>query len=137
MRYKVPHYIEREAKILGPASFSQLGYLAVAAFVILLLFVVMGGTSAPFFIVSFFVSAVGVAFAFFQKDGEPLSVFIKKAIFFSVASKRYLWKQKNYIIKAEARKPLQRKKEVKEEVKKDKTIRRGRLEEVNRYIESS
>ncbi|MDA3814962.1 MAG: hypothetical protein PF549_01185, partial [Patescibacteria group bacterium] len=63
MRYKVPHYIEREAKILGPASFSQLGYLAVAAFIILVLFVVLSVTSPIFYILAFSVGGVGIAFS--------------------------------------------------------------------------
>jgi hypothetical protein len=135
MRYKVPHYIEREAKILGPASFSQLGYLAVAAFVILILFVTLGGTSPIFYTLAFLVGAIGIAFAFFQKDGEPLPSYIKKAIFFSTSYKRYLWKKKDYIIKVDQ--TSKRKKEepvVKQEKKK---VTKGRLSDVNKFIETA
>ncbi|MCF7845187.1 MAG: PrgI family protein [Candidatus Pacebacteria bacterium] len=135
MRYKVPHYIEREAKILGPASFSQLGYLAVAAFVILLLFVVFGGTSPIFYTLAFLVGAVGIAFAFFQKNGEPLPSYIKKVIFFSTSYKRYLWKKKDYIIKVNQ--PSKRKKEEPVVKQKKKKATKGRLSDVNKFIETA
>ncbi|MEA2092776.1 MAG: PrgI family protein [Patescibacteria group bacterium] len=132
MRYKVPHYIERKAKILGPASFSQLGYLAVAAFIILLLFVVFDGTSFIFYALSFLVGAISVACAFFQKNGEPLPTYIKKVAFFNTSCKRYLWKKKNYIIKVERK--IKKKPVIKQEKKK---VTKGRLNDINKFIETT
>ncbi len=135
MRYKVPHYIEREAKILGPASFSQLGYLAVAAFIVLILFVIFGGTSPFFYVFAFLVGVAGVAFAFFQKDGEPPLKYIQKAIFFSISYKRYLWKQKDYIVKV--RSPEKKPKQVVQEKKQEKKVKQGRLSDINKFIETA
>jgi hypothetical protein len=135
MRYKVPHYIERKAKILGPASFSQLGYLAVAAFIVLILFVIFGGTSPFFYVFAFLVGVAGVAFAFFQKDGEPLLKYIQKAIFFSISYKRYLWKQKDYIVKV--RSPEKKPKQVVQEKKQEKKVKQGRLSDINKFIETA
>jgi hypothetical protein len=135
MRYKVPHYIEREAKILGPASFSQLGYLAVAAFVILLLFVVLGGASPLFYVLALLVGGTGIAFAFFQKDGEPLLKYIQKAVFFSISYKRYLWKQKDYVVKVGS--PKNKPKPVVQEKKQEKKVKQGRLSDINKFIETA
>ena len=141
MRYKVPQYIEREPKILGPASFSQLGYLAVAAFLILFFFVIFGGTSPVFYVIAFIIGIIGLAFAFSQINGEPLPKYLQKAFLFSFSYKRYFWKQKDYVMKSDTSKKYKKQKEEesKEEGEEEKTQKRRkrRLDDVIRYIETS
>ncbi len=145
MRYKVPHYIEREAKILGPASFSQLGYLAVAAFIIAFLYLIMGASSFLFYIISFFVVTGGLAMAFLQIEGQSFPVYVKKAALFSFTSKKYIWKQKDVSINTQMFSKYEKKKkeqikDKEEEKKEEKSFgkyKRSRLEDISKKIETS
>ncbi len=124
MRFKVPHHIEYKTKIVGPANFTQLAYLIVAGMIILALYVFMG-VSLPFIFLSIVVAAGGVALAFLQIKGQPLPSYIKKFFFFSLSSKKYIWKKKDPPMKASLPKKDKRKAEKREKEKKDLQLKEG------------
>lgn len=93
MRYKVPRHVDYKAKIVGPATFSQLLYIAVAGFFVLLLYFLIGDTAA-FVPIAIVIGAGGAALAFAQVSGQPLPEYIKKMIIFSTSSREYIWEKK-------------------------------------------
>ncbi len=138
MRYKIPRYIDYKAKIVGPATFSQLAYVGIAGFIIIFLYLIM--KESPFFIPSAVVlGGVGVSLAFLQVGGDPLPEYIKKIFFFSISSKEYIWEKK--IVPMESAIPKRRKtpkgneKEEKEEGEKQ-TKKRGKLSDIASKIET-
>jgi hypothetical protein len=93
MRYKVPRHIDYKAKIVGPATFSQLLYIGVAGFIALVFYFLMG--DSPFFMpFAILLGGGGVALAFVQIAGQPLPEYIKKMIIFSTSSREYVWEKK-------------------------------------------
>ncbi|MBI2592888.1 MAG: PrgI family protein [Candidatus Colwellbacteria bacterium] len=96
MQFQVPQFIETEDKIVGPLTLKQFFYVAgfsalsFALFFRLDLFV--------WLLVSAIIIAAGVALAFVQVNGRPLSVFL-------VASLSYFWQPKVYTFKPRAATP--------------------------------
>ncbi len=136
MQYKVPRHVDYKAKIVGPATFSQLLYIGVAGFIVLLFYFIMG--DSPFFMpIAIILGGGGVAFAFLQVSGQPLPEYLKKMIIFSTSSREYLWEKK--IVPLED--AFSRKMTVKEEApiedkNKNQTKKRGSLGDVASKIET-
>ena len=136
MRYKVPRHVDYKAKILGPATFSQLIYMALAAFVILVVYFILPEDSSLFLPLAVILGGGGVALAFIQVSGQPLPEYIKKMIIFSTSSREYIWEKK--IVPMESAIPRRvRVEEDKEEGKEErKTKKRGSLGDVASKIET-
>jgi hypothetical protein len=96
MRYTVPQFIEHEAKIIGPLTFKQFVYLAIAGagcFVVYFM--------APFsvFLISCVVLGLGaVAFAFLKIGGRSLPTMIGNFLTYSLTPKMYIWRKKEQVI---------------------------------------
>lgn len=135
MRYKIPRYIEYKPKIVGPATFSQLVYLGVAAFIIFTLYVIMG-MSSFFVLLTVLIASGGIAFAFLQISGEPIPEYIKKMFFFSFSSKRYVWKRKESPMKVSVpqRTKAEEKKDDKQKKKSLKFRKGGRLQNITDHL---
>ena len=92
MRYTVPQFIEHEAKIIGPLTFRQFVYLAIAGagcFIIYFTF------SFYIFLISCVVLGLGaVAFAFLKIGGRSLPVIIANFLTYSLTPKMYIWRKK-------------------------------------------
>lgn len=133
MRYKVPREIEHKAKIVGPATFTQLLYIGAAGLLALFLYFIMGKTPM-FYFLSFLIGTLGVALAFLQVAGQPLPEYLKKLFLFSFSSKEYLWEKK--IIPMEtiittSRKPVEEK-----EKEEDRSLRSGKMSNISSKIET-
>ncbi|MEA3295696.1 MAG: PrgI family protein [Patescibacteria group bacterium] len=93
MKFIVPKFIDREARILGPLTFKQfLGLGGVGAILFMLYY------SLPFSI--FIISAViltgtTLSFVFIKIQGQPLPFVLKNFLTFSSNSKIFLWKKKD------------------------------------------
>lgn len=93
MRFVVPKFIDREARILGPLTFKQfLGLGGVGAILFMLYY------SLPFSI--FIISAIiltttAFSFIFIKIQGQSLPFVLKNFLTFSSNSKLYLWKKKD------------------------------------------
>ncbi len=137
MRYKVPRHVDYKAKIVGPATFSQLLYVGAVGFVILMLYFIMG-TSTLFYIISILLGAGGVALAFMQVAGQPLPEYIKKMIIFSTSPREYIWEKKIVPMETAIPKRRKHKEEKEEEEQKDdsKTSKGSRLGNIASDIET-
>ncbi len=136
MRYKVPRHVDYKAKIVGPATFSQLLYIGAAGIVVLFLYFLMG--ESPFFVPLAIVLGVGGAsLAFLQIAGQPLPEYIKKMIIFNLSSREYIWEKK--IIPMESAIPKRMKvseEEKNDDADKDRTKKRGSLGNIASKIET-
>ena len=91
MRFTVPQFIEREAKIIGPLTFKQFIYVGSAG---LACFIIYFSFSFDIFLMScFFFGGIASAFAFLKISGVPLSKFIWNFFKYSLSPKVYVWKK--------------------------------------------
>lgn len=89
-QYQVPQFIEMEAKIIGPLSLKQFGYVAaplvfgliLSAFLKLYMVFII---TLPFFM-------LGVALAFFKISGIPFPRYLMGMLKFSFQNKVYIFK---------------------------------------------
>ncbi|TSC75913.1 MAG: hypothetical protein G01um101430_83 [Parcubacteria group bacterium Gr01-1014_30] len=92
MPYTVPQFIEREAKIAGPFTFRQLGFLVGAGAIATFFFFLL-----PFFlflVATLLLAVSALALSFLKIERVPLHT-VAKNFFTSLAQPRlYLWKQK-------------------------------------------
>ncbi len=133
MRYKVPRYIEYEAKILGPITFKQFISLFPGGFTVLFLFFLIDNTFFFLFLTAL-IASVSLGITFGSVEGKPIYVMIYKYILFSIGSSQYIWEKKDIS-------PRVVKKEEEEE-EEDKTYpyamkKRSRLQDTSRKIEIS
>lgn len=103
MRFTVPQFIEREAKIVGPLTFKQFIYVASGAAVCFFVYQI-----APFYI--FLSSCVifggaGLALAFLQVNGRSLPIVLANLLKFNTAPKMYIWKKREVPIKILKKEP--------------------------------
>lgn len=97
MRFTVPQFIEREAKIVGPMTFRQFIFVAIAGAICFFVY-----TVAPFSI--FVISCVvfggsALALAFLEVQGRSLPIILSNLLKFNLAPKMYLWKKSQVPIK--------------------------------------
>ncbi len=92
MSFIVPKFINRETRLIGPLSPTQVGYLGSAGITCFILYFFI--SSIPFFIAICLV-LVGIAsiFAFGKINGRPIILMIKNFFSFSFSSKIYIWKK--------------------------------------------
>ena len=130
MQFKVPKFLEREAKIIGPLTFKQFAYFGVAALILLFLYFVV---SLPvFFICVFLLGGLAFSLVFIKTEGVPLGQVIPRYFGFLVSSKIYLWQKK------EATTPIKlvekKEKRKKEEAAPLKVAPESRLRELSSKI---
>ncbi len=97
MQYKVPQFIEHELKIVGPFTFKQFIFLAIAGIISLILFLTIAPTSFILWIIIASIlmgSAIGLIYL--QVGEVPLFVAIGKSFDFFAKPKIYIWKKKTY-----------------------------------------
>ena len=91
MRFTVPQFIEREAKIIGPLTFKQFLYIGVAG---LACFIIYFSFPFDIFLIScFFLGSIAAAFAFLEIDGNPLQKHLWNFFKYNLSPKIYLWKK--------------------------------------------
>ncbi len=91
MQYNVPQFIEIEDHIVGPLTAKQLGWLAMGAVILLILWSVLD--LSAFIIAAIFVAAIFSSLAFFRPNGQPLIKFILSSIYFILHPKVYVWRK--------------------------------------------
>ena len=97
MRFTVPQFIEREAKIVGPMTFRQFIFIAIAGAICFFIYNI-----APFsvFVISCVVfGGSALALAFLEVQGRSLPVVLSNLLRFNFAPKMYLWKKSQVPIK--------------------------------------
>ena len=91
MRFQVPQFIEREARIVGPLTFKQFIYLGVPAAAAFFLYF-----TAPFFVFIFstvVLLSIGFLFAFVSVGGRSFPTIFMNFLHFSIGPKTYIWKK--------------------------------------------
>ena len=96
MQFKVSKFLEREAKIVGPFSYHQVLYLALAGVVFLFLYFFV--PVWLFLIAVLLMVGLVLAFVFIKIDGVPLPEVIKHSFGFFSSAKIYIWQKKEKII---------------------------------------
>ncbi|MBP6912010.1 MAG: PrgI family protein [Candidatus Pacebacteria bacterium] len=91
MQFKVPQFIEIEDKIFGPFTFKQFVYLVGGAALCYILYRVLPGFIAFFFILP--VASFAGALTFYKPNGKPFIHRVQAFLTFHTNSKLYLWKK--------------------------------------------
>jgi len=91
MLFNIPQFIDKEDKIVGPLTAKQLGWLAGAGVVLMVLWNILD--QATFIISSIPISAFFGLMSFYRPQGQPLINFLLSSIYFSFRPKMYLWKR--------------------------------------------
>ncbi len=134
MRFTVPQFIEHEAKIVGPFTFRQFIFIAIAGAISFFVY-----TIAPFFvfvIVAVFSGGIALALAFLQINGRSLPVVISSFFRFNLAPKMYLWKKSKIQIKVFEKESLSVKEEKEEEESPLKIAEKSQLKKLRTEIET-
>ena len=95
MQFKVPKFLEREAKIIGPLTFKQFAYFGVAALVLLFLYFVL--SPSVFFICVFLIGGLAFSLVFIKTEGVPLGQVLPHYFGFLISSRTYLWQKKEVL----------------------------------------
>lgn len=110
MRFTVPRYLEREAKIIGSLTFKQFLYFGLVG---LLLAIIYFLAPRHIFIMSIlFLPPIAFAFAFVKIEGQSLSEIIGGFFSYLISPKVFLWKKKPGLgLRKVVKKPAKKKKE--------------------------
>jgi len=91
MLFNIPQFIDKEDKIVGPLTAKQLGWLAGAGVLLMVLWATLD--QVTFIISSIPIATLFGALAFYKPQGQPLINFIFSSIYFSFRPKIYVWKR--------------------------------------------
>ena len=116
MQFRVPKFLEREAKIVGPLTFSQTVYFAVAAIILVFLYFVL--PTLWFAVCFLLLGGVTFSLAFVKIEGIPLPQLFLQSFGYFLSPKIYIWRKKEPLI------PI---KLVKEKRKEKKEVKEGPL----------
>lgn len=92
MRFTVPKFLEREAKIIGSLTFKQFLYFGLIALV--LTFIYLAAPRHIFIFSLLFLAPIAFAFAFVRVEGQSLSETIGSFISYLLSPKIFLWQRK-------------------------------------------
>ena len=136
MRYKIPRYIDYEAKIFGPASFKQFIFLLAGMITIAFLWLITDSFFL-FLFLAMIVASLSGGLAFGKINGQPIVTMLGKFIVFKVSGKkRYFWKKKELAPKTIKRKAVEEKEPEEKEGLPTKQ-KQGKLEKMSQKIETS
>ena len=94
MQFKVPQFIEHEAKIFGPLTFKQFIVVGFAGLISLILFFIFGDNFFLWLVVSGIIVGTSLSLVFVQVEGISLIALIGKSIGFFTNPRVYIWKKK-------------------------------------------
>ena len=135
MRYKIPRYIDYEAKIFGPANFKQFLFLLAGMITIGFLWLVIESFFL-FAMLAMLVGGITGGLAFGKINGQPIVTMIGKFIMFKISGKKaYFWEKKDLMPKTIQKKEVKKKKE--EGFKISTKQKKSRLDKISKKIETS
>lgn len=112
-QFKVPQFIEEEAKIVGPFTFKQFIYIGGAGVILFLLYFMI--PFIYFILVAIILLPFGLALATLKRGGIPLPTVIKNFFIQAISPKVYIWRRVSLI-----KKVPEVKKEIPKEIPKEK-----------------
>ena len=128
MLFNIPQFIDKEDKLVGPLTAKQLGWLAGAGVVMLVLFNVLD-TSA-FFLAAIPVLAIFGALAFYRPNNQPLLVFVLSSLSFVFRPKMYVWRR----LPEKIAPPKKTKRSV-EAVKEKRAVNEEKISEISKILD--
>ena len=113
MQFKVPKFLEREARIVGTLTFKQLAYFGIAGIILVVLYFLL---SKGLFLIFFFLIGGGAfALVFIKVEGVPLIQVIPQYFGFLGQARTYIWQKRETITPFKlVQKPKKEKKEIEE-----------------------
>ena len=114
MRFIVPKFIDREARILGPLTFKQFLALAGVAAILFMLYYTL--PFSIFIIFAIVLTTTALSFVFIKIQGQSLPFVLKNFLTFSSNSKLFLWKKKDIAPKIIKKEKIEEEKEEKNNV---------------------
>lgn len=96
MRFTVPQFIEHEAKIIGPLTFKQFGYVGMAGIICFVLYFAIGQTNFLLFLLLSLASfSAAISLAFLKISGKSLPAIFFNLLRFNLTPKMYIWHKKD------------------------------------------
>lgn len=92
MKFTIPQFIERDAKIVGPFSFKQFGFILAAGVICVVFYIAL--PMLFFILFSIIVMGIGLALAMFKVGRTTLPELIKNLFVFILRPKIYFWHKK-------------------------------------------
>lgn len=95
MQYRVPQFIEHEAKILGPLNVKQSMTIGAVLVICFFLYFSIGQSNFFLFILlAGLLTGAALAISFYKIEGQALPVVMKNWMNFNIVPRLYLWKRK-------------------------------------------
>ena len=95
MEFTVPQFVEREPKLIGPFTFKQFIFVAIAGAACFFLYFFIGKKNMPLFIlIAILLFGGSLALAFVRIKGYTLPILIKNFFAFTIMPKIFLWHRK-------------------------------------------
>jgi len=96
-QFSVPQFLQREPKIFGPFTFKQfLAVVAIGGLIAIGYFLLWNKSPILFLIFAIFVGGGGAFLIFGKVQGMEMVEFLGKLFGFSLGSKKYFWKKKEF-----------------------------------------
>ena len=129
MLFNVPQFIDIEDKIVGPFTAKQLGWMAIAGIILLILWNTLDASA--FILSGIIVCAIFGALAFYRPYNQPLTKFIASSFHFAFKPKMYIWKRN--FIEVKITKP----KKKKEESHTRKILDSKKIQEITKIVDKN
>ncbi len=125
----VPQFIDTEDKIVGPLTAKQLGWLAIAGVLLLILWNTLDMSS--FLFSAIIIGGIFGALAFYRPYNQPLLTFMVSSVMFAFNPKMYVWKR-NYVNIKTARVTAPKNKEI---IIHKKTINSEKIAAISKMLD--
>jgi hypothetical protein len=136
MRYTVPQFIEYEAKVVGPFTFGQFIFIAMAAASCFVLYFLL--PLIVFLFATAIIMTIAFVFSLLKIGGRSITTILANFLKFNLGSKMYIWKKKEMPVmytKSELKKGLEKKKEEVDEGLPLKIAEKSQLKRIRTKIE--
>ncbi len=101
MRYRVPQFIERDIKVVGPMSFGQFIFVGSGVGICFVLYFVLASKSFLAFMLLTTVIMVGsIVLAFGKYRGSPMPKVVMNLFKYTFMGRTFLWKKKAIVPRA-------------------------------------
>ena len=93
MQFKIPQFIERKPRIVGPLNFRQFLYFGFAGLVSFILY--FTASLGVFLTVAILLFTLAAAFAFVKIGKQSLPTVIMNFINYTISPRTYIWRKKS------------------------------------------
>lgn len=139
MQFKVPQFIEREAKIIGPLTFKQFLFIGGGGVLIFILYSTLASINFTLFLmITMVIGLMAFSFALLKVEGHPMLSVFAGLINFLSSPRIYLWERKKGASLPPKIKPTTSQKTIPEEKKPAsdiKIFKQSKLKDLSSQIE--